>query len=219
MIRSIRYMFLAATLVFVPCVALGQGGYGRGGVTQGRYAPSAPKLPGVELAGPLDSATARVLLGLNDQESAHYAQVYDSFVVATRPQRDSAGVATAKMNERLDAGDRAAALFYAERLQELGKYLKAAECRLLPAQLILATLLLGDPLLALFPFATRSRVIANGKRARSGSPSRSVARMSCAGRRRHSAAGASEPREGRRRSRKRPSPTCLASPRPTLVRW
>ena len=64
MIRSIRYMFLAATLVFLPCVASGQGGYGRGGVTQGRYAPSAPKLPGVELAGPLDSATARVLLGL-----------------------------------------------------------------------------------------------------------------------------------------------------------
>ncbi len=71
MIRSIRYMFLAATLVFLPCVASGQGGYGRGGVTQGRYAPSAPKLPGVELAGPLDSATARVLLGLTDQEAAH----------------------------------------------------------------------------------------------------------------------------------------------------
>jgi len=125
MIRSIRYMVLAAALVFVPCVALGQGGYGRGGVMpQGRYAPSAPKLPGIELAGPLDSATARVLLGLNDQEAAHYAQVYDSFMVATRPERDSAGVATAKMNERLDAGDRAAALFYAERLQDLGKYLK-----------------------------------------------------------------------------------------------
>jgi len=125
MIRSIRYMVLAAALVFVPCVALGQGGYGRGGVMpQGRYAPGAPKLPGIELAGPLDSATARVLLGLNDQEAAHYAQVYDSFMVATRPERDSAGVATAKMNERLDAGDRAAALFYAERLQDLGKYLK-----------------------------------------------------------------------------------------------
>ena len=112
MIRSIRFMFLAATLVLAPSLALAQGGFGRGGMSQGRYGPSAPKLPGVELAGPLDSATARVLLGLNDQEAAHYAQAYDSFMVATRPQRDSAAVATDKMNERLDGGDRAAALFY-----------------------------------------------------------------------------------------------------------
>ena len=129
MIRSIRFMFLTATLVLAPCLALAQGGFGRGGMSQGRYGPSAPKLPGVELAGPLDSATARVLLGLNDQESAHYAQVYDSFMVATRPQRDSATAATDKMNERLDGGDRAAALFYAERVQDLGKYLKDRQDR------------------------------------------------------------------------------------------
>ena len=129
MIRSIRFMFLAATLVLAPSLALAQGGFGRGGMSQGRYGPSAPKLPGVELAGPLDSATARVLLGLNDQEAAHYAQAYDSFMVATRPQRDSAAVATDKMNERLDGGDRAAALFYAERLQDFGKYLKDRQDR------------------------------------------------------------------------------------------
>ena len=108
MIRSIRFMFLTVPLVLAPGLALAQGGFGRGGMSQGRYGPSAPKLPGVELAGPLDSATARVLLGLSDQEAAHYAQAYDSFMVATRPQRDSAAVATDKMNERLDSGDRAA---------------------------------------------------------------------------------------------------------------
>jgi enamine deaminase RidA (YjgF/YER057c/UK114 family) len=120
-------MLLTGTLLFTPTVLVAQG-YGRGGMG-GRYGPSAPKLPGIELAGPLDSATARVLLGLNDQEAAHYAQVYDSFMVATRPQRDSAAAATAKMNERLDAGDRAAAMFYAERLQDLGKYLKDRQDR------------------------------------------------------------------------------------------
>jgi enamine deaminase RidA (YjgF/YER057c/UK114 family) len=130
MIRSIRFVLLAATLVLLPRLALGQGGYGgRSAMTQGRYGPSAPKLPGVELAGPLDSATARVLLSLNDQEAAHYAQVYDSFMVATRPARDSAATATAKMNERLEAGDLAAAMFYAERLQDVGKYLKDRQDR------------------------------------------------------------------------------------------
>jgi len=67
---------------------------------------------------------ARTLLELSDQQAARYAQAYDSFMVATRPQRDSARAVTEKMNDRLDSGDRAAALFYAERLQELGRYLK-----------------------------------------------------------------------------------------------
>jgi enamine deaminase RidA (YjgF/YER057c/UK114 family) len=75
----------------------------------------------VELAGPLDTALARTLLKLNDDQASRYAQVYDSFMVATRPQRDSATQAIAKMNEKLDDGDRAAAMFYAERLQEWGK--------------------------------------------------------------------------------------------------
>jgi len=89
-----------------------------------RYGPPAPKLPGTELDGPPDSATARELLGLTQDQAARYAQAYDSFMVATRPQRDSARVATDKMNDRLDSGDLAAAMFYAERLQDLGKYLK-----------------------------------------------------------------------------------------------
>src|SRR5213594_2426995 len=60
------FAFLAATLLLVPAAAFGQGGYGRGGLSQGgRYGPPAPKLPGVELVGPLDTALARVMLNLS----------------------------------------------------------------------------------------------------------------------------------------------------------
>src|SRR6266511_24002 len=106
--QSRRYVFLAATLLLLPCAAWGQGGY-RGGGQSGRYGPPAPKLPGVELVGPLDTALARSTLTLTPDQATRYQQVYDSFMVATRPQRDSANAAIAKMNERLDDGDRAAA--------------------------------------------------------------------------------------------------------------
>jgi enamine deaminase RidA (YjgF/YER057c/UK114 family) len=126
--RASAYMFLAATLLLLPCAAWGQGGY-RGGGQGGRYGPPAPKLPGVELVGPLDTALARVTLNLSADQTTRYRQVYDSFMVATRPQRDSAQEATAKMNERLDGGDRAAAMLYVEQLQDLGKYLKDRQDR------------------------------------------------------------------------------------------
>jgi enamine deaminase RidA (YjgF/YER057c/UK114 family) len=100
--------------------------YGRAGQLQpaGRFGAGAPKLPGVELSGPLDSALARVLLSLTPAQALRYQQAYDAFMGATRSERDSAGVAMAKMNERLESGDRAAAMFYAERVQEFGKNLK-----------------------------------------------------------------------------------------------
>jgi enamine deaminase RidA (YjgF/YER057c/UK114 family) len=79
--------------------------------------------------GPLDTALARVTLNLTGDQSTRYRQVYDSFMVATRPQRDSANAAIAKMNARLDGGDRAAAMFYAERVQELGKTLRDRQDR------------------------------------------------------------------------------------------
>jgi enamine deaminase RidA (YjgF/YER057c/UK114 family) len=50
-------------------------------------------------------------------------------MIATRPQRDSAGAAIAKMNERLEVGDRPAALFYVDRLNEIGKRLKDRQDR------------------------------------------------------------------------------------------
>ena len=128
--RISRLGMAAALLVCTlsPRMAWGQvGGYGGRGRGMGgldRYGPPAPKLPGPELDGPPDSATARELLGLTQDQAARYAQAYDSFMVATRPQRDSARLATDKMNDRLDSGDLAAAMFYAERLQDLGKYLR-----------------------------------------------------------------------------------------------
>lgn len=98
----------------------GGGGFGRGGGDQ----TPAPKLPGAELDGPPDSASAQNLLTLTDAQSGKYAQSYDSFMVATHPARDSAQAALNTMHDRLDAGDRAAALFYADRLQDLGRVLK-----------------------------------------------------------------------------------------------
>ncbi|HWC72680.1 MAG TPA: RidA family protein [Gemmatimonadales bacterium] len=120
------YMFLVVTLLIGPAALGAQGGgYGSGGMgSMRRYEPEAPRLPGVELEGPLDSGTARVLLTLSEDQARRYTQAYDSFMTATQPQRDSAAAATAKMNERLETGDRPAAMFYVERLQDLGKYLK-----------------------------------------------------------------------------------------------
>lgn len=124
--RSFCYALLVATLCVTPMWA--QGGFGRSGMGGmmggGRYAPSAPKLPGVELEGPLDTALAASMLNLSPDQATRYAQAYDSFMVATQPQRDSANAAIEKMNERLDAGDRAAAMFYVEQVQDLGKFLK-----------------------------------------------------------------------------------------------
>lgn len=101
----------------------GRGGMGERGFDR-NVGPNAPKLPGPELDGPPDSTAMRALLELTDAQATRYAQTYDSFMVATRPQRDSARVAKDKMSQRLNSGDRAAALFYAERLQDLGKFLR-----------------------------------------------------------------------------------------------
>jgi enamine deaminase RidA (YjgF/YER057c/UK114 family) len=119
------YAFLAATLMLLPAALTAQGGYMPGMAAR----TDAPKLPGVELEGPLDSASAPVVLQLNEEQSRRYAQGYDSFMVATKPQRDSAAAAMVKINERLEQGDRAAALFYVDRLQEIGKHLKERQDR------------------------------------------------------------------------------------------
>lgn len=128
---SVAIVFLGVTGI-APIAAAQMGGYGGGGrgmMESGRYAPQAPKLPGVELTGPLDTALARTLLELSDVQATRYAQSYDSFMVATQPQRDSATAALAKMNEKLDEGDRSAALFYVEQVQDLGKGLKTRQDR------------------------------------------------------------------------------------------
>ncbi|HKA58972.1 MAG TPA: RidA family protein [Gemmatimonadales bacterium] len=121
----VSFLFLTATLMLVPAALIAQGGYMPGMAAR----TDAPKLPGVELEGPLDSASAPVVLQLNEEQSRRYAQGYDSFMVATKPQRDSAAAAMVKINERLEQGDRAAALFYVDRLQEIGKHLKDRQDR------------------------------------------------------------------------------------------
>ena len=130
---SVAVAFLAATGVLAPVAAAQMGGYGGGGgrgmMEGGRFAPEAPRLPGVELTGPLDTALAHTLLELSDTQAAQYMQKYDSFMVATQPMRDSANAELTKMNERLDEGDRSAALFYVERVQDIGKILKAKQDR------------------------------------------------------------------------------------------
>jgi enamine deaminase RidA (YjgF/YER057c/UK114 family) len=64
------------------------------------------------------------VLHLDLQQVRKYVAAYDSFMVATKPQRDSAHAVQDDMYQKLDGGDRAAALFYAERLQRLGDWLK-----------------------------------------------------------------------------------------------
>ncbi|MBI4501402.1 MAG: RidA family protein [Gemmatimonadetes bacterium] len=101
------------------------GGFGGvGGRPYGGQIPLAPELPGPELDGPPDSATATALFGLRPEEATRYAQARDSFMVSTRPQRDSATTMRDEMNAKLDDGDRDGAMYFAERLQRLGKTLK-----------------------------------------------------------------------------------------------
>jgi 2-iminobutanoate/2-iminopropanoate deaminase len=124
--RLLASTFLGATVALLPAVAPAQSrGYAPGMSDRSE----APKLPGIELQGPLDSASAPLVLQLNEEQTRRYAQAYDSFMVATRPQRDSAAAAIAKMNERLEVGDRAAALFYVERLNDVGRRLKDRQDR------------------------------------------------------------------------------------------
>lgn len=85
---------------------------------------AAPELPGPELEGPPDTATVDTLLGLTPEQATRYQAVRDTFMLATKPQRDSALARRDLMNARLDSGDRVAALFHAERLNRLGAWLK-----------------------------------------------------------------------------------------------
>jgi len=127
-----RVMMVAVTLASVigAQTAWGQfGGFGGrggrgGGPDMGGRANPAPKMPGAELEGPPDSAAARAVLTLSDEQAARYVQAYDSFMTATRSPRDSVALVTEKMHDRLAIGDRAAATFYADRLREIGDYLK-----------------------------------------------------------------------------------------------
>ena len=109
----------------------GRGGFGNGGFNDpfGQNRLQVPDLPGPELDGPLSPDSARTTLALEAPELERYTQTYDSFMVATKIPRDSARATSAVMYDHLDSGDRVAAVFYAERLQRLGKTLKSAQSK------------------------------------------------------------------------------------------
>ena len=125
---SLIVSILCAALVTQTASAQYGGGRREGGGGMGGYgrpeAEPAPPLPGAVLDGPPDSATARSVLALSDSQAARYTAAYDAFMAQTRASRDSAQLATDKMNDRLSTGDRAAALFYAQRLQDIGHSLR-----------------------------------------------------------------------------------------------
>jgi enamine deaminase RidA (YjgF/YER057c/UK114 family) len=133
-----RRGLVLVTFPLIAACASGTGGRGGGGEFGGPEAGemgprrfnqslpqnAAPDLPGPELEGPPDSATIGPVLHLTATEAGSYETARDSFMLATKPQRDSALARRDLMNARLDAGDRVGAIFHAERLQRLGAWLK-----------------------------------------------------------------------------------------------
>jgi enamine deaminase RidA (YjgF/YER057c/UK114 family) len=129
--RTTMFVALAVLVAVSPALALAQEGFGRGEMGErgergydrrGEF--KAPDLPGSELDGPPDSATIAPVLNLTLQQAARYVAARDSFMAATRVERDSARALERLMYAKLDQGDRGAAMFYVEPLQKLGKDLK-----------------------------------------------------------------------------------------------
>ncbi len=129
--RTTVFAVLAVLVASSPALALAQEGFGRGEMGErGERGPGRrndfkpPDLPGPELNGPPDSATIAPVLHLTAQQAARYVAARDSLMAATRVERDSAKALERLMYNKLDGGDRAAALFYVEPLQQLDKDLK-----------------------------------------------------------------------------------------------
>ena len=119
---------LAVLVAAAPALLLAQQGFERGERGEQDFSRrsdfKAPNLPGAELIGPPDSATITPVLNLTPAQAARYVAARDSFMAATKAERDSAHTLERLMYNKLDQGDRAAALFYVEPLQKLGKDLK-----------------------------------------------------------------------------------------------
>ncbi len=127
-----RSLLAVLALVLVPLAANAQrgggGGFGGGGMGQPQFGGGprfeAPELPGPELDGPLDSTGVQKVLTLNDDQAKRYVTAYTAFMAETKSARDSIKEQIGTMEEKLSAGDRAAALFYAERATKVSKGLK-----------------------------------------------------------------------------------------------
>jgi enamine deaminase RidA (YjgF/YER057c/UK114 family) len=106
---------------------MGMGGMGGGGFDRPRF--EVPELPGPELDGPPDSAAANKLLAFKDDEARRYFDAYTAYMNEVKPQRDSIHEQLNTMDDKLSVGDRAAALFYAERATRISKGLKDRQVR------------------------------------------------------------------------------------------
>lgn len=125
-------LLVIAILVAPTSLAYGQrgGGMGMGGMgamNLPRF--EVPDLPGPELDGPPDSAAANKILAFKDDQAERYFEAYTAYMSEVKPQRDSIHGQLDIMEEKLNAGDRAAALFYAERANRVSKGLRDRQSR------------------------------------------------------------------------------------------
>ncbi len=82
-----------------------------------------PALTAADLEGPPVPDFVVSRFELAEDQTARYRQLYDSFMVATKPQRDSAQGGARAMREAFDARDRATAREHGPTLRRLGDHL------------------------------------------------------------------------------------------------
>ena len=126
-------------LVFSARPALGQypdGGVGNDGEfghekrhMEGAPVRANPVITSVELDGPLHPEEFQKLFSLTAAQTTEYAQVFDSFMVATNDARDAARHRMEQLSAALGK-DSAAVDYYRERIKELGKMLRDAQSKL-----------------------------------------------------------------------------------------
>ncbi|MSR07821.1 MAG: RidA family protein [Gemmatimonadetes bacterium] len=119
------YSMVMAALLVLPVAASaqrgggGMGGMGGSGFGEARF--PVPGLPGTEMDGPPDAAKATTLLSLTAEQAVKYTESYNAFITANKPAKDSIEAQLATMRQKLEAGDRAAATFYAEKAVRISK--------------------------------------------------------------------------------------------------
>src|SRR6266850_6940861 len=95
-----------------------------GGMSGRMSGGSRPQLPGPEVfEGPPNPPTLRQVADLSEDQVKGYAVVYDSFMLATRPQRDSAATARTALRSAMQSQDRVAAEPQLAILKRQGDYL------------------------------------------------------------------------------------------------
>ena len=114
--RSPVCLILVALAVASPALAQDPGGYGgtggpgmRGGHRGGmRGQGGMTRLDPVVLAGPPAPAEFAHIVELPEDQVGRYAQLYERFMAATRPQRDSLDTLRSQMRDAFANGDREA---------------------------------------------------------------------------------------------------------------